>query len=105
MPDQFTALATRLGLDPIADPDALRDQVHEALRSVPGWLLIFDNADAAGDIRPWLPGGPLPAGTPGHVIVTTRRGGLAALGHVMDLDVIDLPDAVQLLRARVPDLG
>jgi hypothetical protein len=38
------------------------------------------------------------------VIVTTRRGGFAALGQVMDLDVIGLPDAVRLLRTRVPDL-
>jgi TIR domain/NB-ARC domain len=105
IPDQFTALAARLDLDPAADPEALRDQVHDRLRSVPGWLLIFDNADAAGDIQPWLPSGPLPAGIPGHVVVTTRRGGFAALGHVMDLDVIKPADAVRLLRARVPGLG
>jgi hypothetical protein len=105
IPDQFTALADRLGLDPAADPDVVRDQVHDALRGVPGWLLIFDNADAAGDILPWLPGGPLPAGIPGHVITTTRRGGFAALGPAMDLDVIDLPAAVRLLRSRVPELG
>ncbi len=105
IPDQFAALAGRLGLDPLPDPGAVRDQVHEALRSVPGWLLIFDNADAAADIAPWLPAGPLPAGIPGHVITTTRRGGFAAVGPVMDLDVIDLPAAVRLLRSRVPDLS
>jgi hypothetical protein len=38
------------------------------------------------------------------VIVTTRRGGFAALGQVLELDVIDLPAAVTLLRTRVPDL-
>ena len=57
---QFTVLAARLGLDPAADPDALRDQVHDRLRRVPGWLLIFDNADVAADIASWLPSGPLP---------------------------------------------
>ena len=70
-----------------------------------GWLLIFDNADRATDIRPWLPTGPMPPGIPGHVIVTTRRGGFAAMGQVLDLDVIGLADAVRMLRARVPDLG
>ena len=105
IPDQFAALAIRLGLDPIADPDALRALVHDRLRSVPGWLLIFDNADQVADIGPWLPAGPLPPGIPGHVIVTTRRGGFKAMGPVLDLDVIGLPDAVRLLRARVPDLG
>jgi len=105
IPDQFTALAARLGLEPAADPEVLRDQVHDALRAVRGWLLIFDNADEVGDILPWLPGGPLPAGIPGHVIATTRRGGFAALGRVLELDVIDMPAAVRLLRSRVPDLG
>ncbi len=104
IPDQFAALAARLGLDPAADPEALRALVHDRLRTVPGWLLIFDNADRAEDIGPWLPGGPLPPEIPGHVIVTTRRGGFAAVGAVLDLDVIGLPDAVRILRARVPGL-
>jgi hypothetical protein len=104
IPDQFTALAQQLDLDPAPDPEILRGQVHDRLRSVPGWLLIFDNADAAEDIRDWLPGGPLPPGISGHVIVTTRRGGFGVLGHVMELDVIDLPSSVTLLRTRVPDL-
>jgi hypothetical protein len=103
--DQFTALAVQVGLDAAVDPDALQAQVHEQLRGVPGWLLIFDNADDVEDIRPWLPSGPLPAGIRGHVLLTTRRGGFAALGRVMELDVIDLPSAVALLRTRVPDLA
>lgn len=105
IPDQFAALAARLGLGGAADTDALRDQVHDALRGVPGWLLIFDNADAADDIAPWLPAVPLPPGIPGDVIVTTRRAGFSALGQVLDLDVRDLAAAVRLLRSRVPDLG
>ena len=36
--------------------------------------------------------------------ITTRRGGFDGFGPVMDLDVIDLPDAVRLLRTRLPDL-
>jgi hypothetical protein len=105
IPDQFAALAARLGLEVAPDPDALRELVGEELRRVAGWLLIFDNADAVADIAPWLPGGPLPGGAPGHVIVTTRRGGFSALGHVLGLEVIDLPAAVRLLRSRVPDLA
>src|SRR6185437_14896160 len=104
IPDQFTALAVRLGLDPAADPEALQALVHDRLRDVPGWLLIFDNADRAADIGPWLPTGPMPPGVPGHVIVTTRRGGFAAMGQVLDLDVIGVQDAVRMLRVRVPGL-
>ncbi len=104
IPDQFTTLARLLGLDPVPEPEGLQAQVHDALRRVQGWLLIFDNADNPEAIRPWLPRGPQPAGVPGHVVVTTRRGGFAVLGPVMDIDVIDLPDALRLLRTRVPDL-
>jgi hypothetical protein len=64
IPDRFAALATELGLEPPRDTDALRDEVHHALRRVPGWLLIFDNADAVEDIRPWLPQRAAPAGYP-----------------------------------------
>lgn len=81
VPDQFAALAAALGAEPAADPEALRAQVHEALRAVAGWLLVFDNADEAGDIAGWLPGAPQPGGVPGHVIVTTRRGGFGSLGR------------------------
>jgi tetratricopeptide (TPR) repeat protein len=105
IPDQFTALATQLGFEAVTDPDTVRVQVHEGLRTVPGWLLIFDNADTVEIIRPWLPPGPLAAEVPGHVIVTTRRGGFAALGQVMDLDVMGSADSVRLLRTRVPDLS
>jgi hypothetical protein len=104
IPDQFATLAKCLGLKPAGNPDDLREQVHEALRTVAGWLLIFDNANEVEDVRPWLPSVPLPAGTPGHVIITTRRGGFRDLGGVLDLDVLDEDAAIRLLRARVPDL-
>ena len=79
--DQFTALAAQLGLDLdlVTDPETLHAQVQDRLRSVSGWLLVFDNANAVEEIQPWLPAGPLPAGIAGHVIVTTRRGGFAAI--------------------------
>ncbi|HEX3489299.1 MAG TPA: FxSxx-COOH system tetratricopeptide repeat protein [Streptosporangiaceae bacterium] len=105
IPDQFEALGKRLRLEPGGGPEALRERVHDALREVPGWLLVFDNADAVAEISPWLPPDLLAAGIRGHVLITTRRGGFAGLGQVMDLDVIDLPEAVQLLRTRVRDLG
>jgi len=37
------------------EPEGLRAQIHDALRGVAGWLLIFDNADKVEDIEPWLP--------------------------------------------------
>lgn len=102
--DQFAALALGLGLESDNDPEVVRGQVHDGLREVGGWLLIFDNADAADGIRTWLPAGPLSAGARGHVLITTRRGGFGSLGMVLDLDVIRVDDAVRLLRTRVPTL-
>jgi len=105
VPDQFISLARRLGVaDGAADPEAVQALVCQELRGAAGWLLVFDNAGTAEDIAPWLPGDPRPAGMPGHVIITTRRGGFVSLGRVLDLDVIGLSDAVWLLRTRVPDL-
>ncbi|AGZ43449.1 FxSxx-COOH system tetratricopeptide repeat protein [Actinoplanes friuliensis] len=105
LPDQFAALAKELGHEPDGDPGELRRLVHESLRRVPGWLLIFDNADEAEEISAWLPSGLMPPDTPGHVIVTTRRGGFSSLGAVLDLDVVDPQEAVALMRARVPALA
>jgi tetratricopeptide (TPR) repeat protein len=103
--DQFAGLARALGLEPAPDSDALRAQVHDLLRSVRGWLLIFDGADSADDVRPWLPSGVMPPGVPCHVIITTRRGGFSVFGRVLDLDVLDPSDAERLLRTRAPDLS
>ena len=70
--------------------------VHRALHARDRWLLIFDNAEDAQGIGPLLPGGT------GHVLITTRRSGFRALGGVLDLDTLDRPDAVALLRRRSP---
>jgi hypothetical protein len=102
IPDQFARLADQLGLDP--DADRLAAQVHQRLRDVAGWLLVFDNAVTADGIRPWLPPSLLPDGVPGHVVVTTRRRRFGELGAVLDLDVIEPAEAVALMRKRVGDL-
>jgi tetratricopeptide (TPR) repeat protein len=96
--EQLTSLADELGLSTPADPAAGLRAVHRALRARGHWLLIFDNAEFAGDISRVLPGGA------GHVLVTTRRAGFLALGEVLDLDILDRPDALVLLRRRAPAL-
>jgi hypothetical protein len=102
--DQFAALASQLGFDQAATLETLQAQVQTGLRGASGWLLIFDNFDTAQDVQAWLPRGPLPAGVPGHVIVTTRRSGFRVLGPVLDLYVLSQDVAEQLLRSRVPGL-
>jgi hypothetical protein len=69
-------------------------------------MLIFDNADAVEDIRPWIPRGLMPPGIPGHVLVTTRRRSeFSALGPVLELDLLELEEAVALLRTRVAGMA
>src|SRR5512144_82065 len=104
IPDQFTALAVALGLPTPPDPDPVRAAVHEALRQIDRWLLVFDNADEVADLRAWLPGAPAGPGQVAHVLVTTRRGGYGGLGPVLDLDVMPPEEAVQLLGRRRPGL-
>jgi tetratricopeptide (TPR) repeat protein len=104
LPDKFAALAARLGAEPAEEHEALQAQICDLLAAATGWLLIFDNADAAADILPWLPAEPQSADRPGHVIVSTRRGGFVELGAVLELNVIEPADAVTLMRTRAPDL-
>lgn len=96
--DQFTSLAAELGLPPLTAPNATVRAVHQTLRARSHWLLIFDNAESAQEIGPLLPGGP------GHVLITTRRGGFRALGGILDLDILDRSDAIVLLRRQAPTL-
>jgi tetratricopeptide (TPR) repeat protein len=97
--EQLARLAEQMGLPPLADPEAMMAAVRRALRTRDRWLLIFDNAEDAHQIRPLLPGGA------GHVLITTRRGGFRSLGGVMDLDILNRAEAIDLLRRRVPDLA
>jgi tetratricopeptide (TPR) repeat protein len=69
------------------------------LRSRDRWLLIFGNAEDPAHVRPVVPGGP------GHVLITTRRGGFGYLGPVLDLDGLPRDQGVTLLQRRVPQLS
>ena len=104
LPDQFSGLAAALGLPTATDPTSLRITVHQGLREIDRWLLIFDNAEDVGDLRPWIPSLPLAPGRVGHALVTTRRGGFGSVGRVVDLDLLSEDEAVALLRTRIPGI-
>jgi hypothetical protein len=78
--DQLAELGPEMGLPPAADPAATAAAVRRALRGRDRWLLILDNPEDPGQVRPLLPGGA------GHVLITTRRAGFRSIGGVMDLD-------------------
>jgi len=96
--DQLARLARELGLPPLPDAEAAREALRRVLRGRDRWLLIFDNAEDAQQIRSLLPGGA------GHVLITTRRSGFRALGGVLDLDTLDRSEAIALLRRRAPGM-
>lgn len=97
--DQIAALAGPLGLRTDLPPGETVRAVYAALRNRPDWLLVFDNAESPADLQPLLPSGP------GHVLITTRRGGFSFLGSVLDMDVLPRDQATALLQHRVPSLS
>jgi tetratricopeptide (TPR) repeat protein len=98
--DQFAALGTELGcLQPGADSEVVRAKVLGALRERGRWLLIFDNAENPADIAGWLPGGG------GHVLITSRERKWAEVAAPVEVEVLDRPESVAILRARVSGLG
>src|SRR5262249_7851596 len=96
---QLAELGQALGLPADPDPESAVHAVCAELRGRQRWLLIFDNAEKAADLRPFLPQGA------GHVLISTRRAGFRALGPVLDLDVLQRPACIALLRRRVPGLS
>ncbi|HEY6797194.1 MAG TPA: FxSxx-COOH system tetratricopeptide repeat protein, partial [Kineosporiaceae bacterium] len=95
---QLAALAARLGLSDGGLTEQTVRNVMDMLRRRQDWLLIFDNAQRPQDVTPYLPGGT------GHILITSRQPGFGALGGRMEVDVLQRPETVALLRRRLPEL-
>jgi TIR domain-containing protein/tetratricopeptide repeat protein len=98
IPEQLAALAARLELPAGPTVADTVDRLLAELRGRPGWLLIFDNAEAPQDIADFRPGGA------GDVLVTSRFPGWGALGGRLEVDVLARTETIALLRARIPAL-
>jgi hypothetical protein len=97
--DQLAGLAVRLGLvGPETDTGTAATVARTYLRRQRGWLLVFDNAESAEALAPWLPGGD------GHTIITSRTSGWAMLAAPLEVDLLSRAESVLLLRRRYPDL-
>src|SRR5262249_48679053 len=92
-------LGAELDVPPMLDAQATIRAVRAELRRRGRWLLILDNAEDVDHVRPVLPGGG------GHVLITTRRGGVRAVGPVLDLDVLAPGEAIALGHHRTPQLS
>ena len=100
--DQFAALGMALGCvqagtgaRAVQAAVLLLAELHQRSR----WLLVFDNAEAPGDIAGWLPGGG------GHVLITSRARAWAEVAAPVEVDVLARGESVALLRDRVASLG
>ncbi|NUT91493.1 MAG: tetratricopeptide repeat protein [Saccharothrix sp.] len=96
IPDHLAELGLALALTGPDDPITMAGAVLGVLRHRNRWLVVFDNAEDPAALWPYLPSGD------GRVLITTRRGGFGAIGAVVDVDVLDRPESVALLRNRVP---
>jgi transcriptional regulator with XRE-family HTH domain len=97
--DQVVSLGLVLGCVPAgAGTEAVRAAVLAELRRRDRWLLIFDNAQAPGDVTPWLPGGG------GHVLITSRERGWDEVATPVEVDVLTRSESMEMLRRRVPRL-
>jgi NB-ARC domain len=92
IPGQLLNLARRLGIPDHAEQAEILAMLADALRQRPRWLLVFDNAQHAHDLRPYLPSGP------GQVLITSRNPSWGALATSVQVEVLRRPEAVAFLR-------
>jgi tetratricopeptide (TPR) repeat protein len=88
-------LAVALGMPAELPPRELADRTREVLAGRFGWLLLFDNAGDPTETAQFLPG----AGG-GHVLITSRSPAWQGIADPLQVDVLPLDEASELLRKR-----
>ncbi|MFI7598993.1 FxSxx-COOH system tetratricopeptide repeat protein [Actinoplanes sp. NPDC049681] len=98
--DHLATLAQKLPLVPAgtATPEAV-EALHDHLRRVERWLLVFDNAEDRDQLAPWLPDGP------GHLLITSRNPNWTGVATGVNVDVFTRDESVALLQTHLPHLG
>lgn len=98
----FIELGTTLGLPEHPEVDRTVDAVLDSLRvghPYRRWLLVFDNADRPADLDRYLP---YPTG---HVLITSRNTAWSERATTVEVDVLERPESIALLRERVPTMS
>jgi tetratricopeptide (TPR) repeat protein len=95
IPGQLVTLARRLGLPEQPEQAETVQALWDALRQRNRWLLVFDNAEAPADLRPWWPP------DAGRVLVTSRNPAWAGLASTLAVDVLSRVEAVAFLHDRL----
>jgi len=97
---QLKELAVLLGL--ASQGDDATGAAHKAvgyLRRRSEWLIVFDNAEDAAALRPWLPGGG------GHVLITSKTASWHELATPLELQILRRAGSAELLRRGRGDLS
>jgi tetratricopeptide (TPR) repeat protein len=94
---EYAALAGALELPEamLIDENAIVQAVKRYLADTPRWLLIFDDAEDAADIAPYVPGGAM-----GRAIVTSRNPPRPGTATPLTVDVMQRDESVALLLSR-----
>jgi tetratricopeptide (TPR) repeat protein len=95
IPGRLVALTRRLGIPEASDQAETVQALWDELRSRDRWLLVFDNAEDAADLRPWWPP------DSGRVLVTSRSPTWTGLAATIPLDVLPRAEAVAFLQRRL----
>ncbi|MEU5907505.1 FxSxx-COOH system tetratricopeptide repeat protein, partial [Micromonospora sp. NPDC047467] len=98
VPAQLTALAADLGLVVEHGEAGALPALRRLLQQPKRWLLVFDNAETAVAVQPWVPAGV------GHVLITSRSRNWSEFARV-DLELLTRRESVTLLRNRVSELS
>lgn len=88
------AAALQPALRDVLSREALADRAVRWLATHEGWLLVLDNVADPADVRPLLG-----RTTGGRFLITTRRAsGWHGIAEPLSLDVLELPEAVELFE-------
>jgi tetratricopeptide (TPR) repeat protein len=97
--EQVAALGVAAGWVGADTPvTAAAQAVMGRLRTLPMWLLVFDNVEDPAAVHAWVPNGP------GHVVITSRRSGFTGIAVPVGVDVFTRDESVAFLREQVPGL-
>jgi hypothetical protein len=100
VPDQLATLARALRLADTADSvEVAVSRLLGELRARDRWLLLFDNAEDPQALQRFLPSGGL-----GHVLITSRNPDWGWLATPVEVETFSRPEAIALLRDRLPRL-
>jgi tetratricopeptide (TPR) repeat protein len=91
----FGGLAPHLGVDVGVNEEAVVSAVLAELGRRDRWLVVFDNAEQAGDVAPYRPGG-----GGGHILITSRNPVWGAIATPLTVEELDRDEAVAFLLQR-----